>query len=150
MRRYFIWAAVLVFCSLGPAPLRAGLYNTSEPYEGPRLTPKGVEALGFSQFRDALTTDLSIAATLQESPRRKHYLQKSEELEKKARAGALTTEEKVNLSEYWIRLGKIEEAVQLLTPVAAQERGNFMVFANLGTAHQLAGRLDRARGYLEQ
>jgi len=62
----------------------------------------------------------------------------------------LTTEETVNLSEYLIRLRQYEEAVQLLTPLAAQERGNFMVLANLGTAHQLSGRLDRALGYLEQ
>ena len=95
-------------------PLQAGLYNTDEPYRGPRLGDNGATALGFSQFRDLLTTNLGIAVTLQESPARKHYLEKSAELERKARTGALSTQEQVNLSEYLIRLGKVEEAVQLL------------------------------------
>jgi len=144
-----ICSAALVSGILCPLPVGAGLYNTDEPYRGPRLTGT-VAALGFSQFRDVLTNELAISSTLQETPGRKHYLEKSAELERKARGGTLTTQEKVNLSEYLIRLGKVEEAVQLLTPVAAQERGNFMVFANLATAHQLAGRLERAQDYLEQ
>src|SRR5947209_13860743 len=150
MRRYLFWAAALASVLLSSLPLQAGLYNTDEPYRGPRLGDNGATALGFSQFRDLLTTNLGIAVTLQESPTRKHYLEKSAELERKARAGALSTQEKVNLSEYLIRLGKVEEAVQLLTPLANQERSNFMVFANLATAHQLAGRPDRALSYLEQ
>ena len=150
MRRYLFWAAALASVLLSSQPLQAGLYNTDEPYRGPRLGDNGATALGFSQFRDLLTTNLGIAVTLQESPTRKHYLEKSAELERKARAGGLSTQEKVNLSEYLIRLGKVEEAVQLLTPVASQERSNFMVFANLATAHQLVGRLERAGLYLEQ
>src|SRR5205814_10434233 len=62
----------------------------------------------------------------------------------------ITVEERVNLSAYLIRLRQYEQAVEILTPVAFRDQRNFMVFANLATAHQHAGRLDRARGYLEQ
>jgi tetratricopeptide (TPR) repeat protein len=117
------------------------------------VTADGVKALGVTEFRDVMGDAKSIGVAPLGQPEgslRKHYLTRRDELQAKARAGGLTTEEKVNLSEYLIRLRQFEEAVELLTPVAAQERQNFMVFANLATAHQGAGRLDRARSYLEQ
>src|SRR5208282_5247895 len=82
--------------------------------------------------------------------KRKQYLARRDELQAKARAGRITLQERINLSAYLIRLLQYEEAVRVLEPVAAQERQNFMLFANLATAHQLAGRLDRALAYLEQ
>jgi tetratricopeptide (TPR) repeat protein len=109
----------------------------------------GIRALTFSHFRDALS-DLRTIGLEQPpiSPKRKHYLARRDELLAKDRRGNLTVEERVNLSEYLIRLGQYEKAVEVLTPTAAQERRNFMVFANLATANQYAGRLDRAIGYL--
>jgi hypothetical protein len=149
--RTFTSATLLTLVSLlAPDRAAAGLYSTAEPPRGPQRTAQGVKPLGFSAFRDDLTTYLTIAVETQVTPSRKHYLEKSAELERKERAGSLTTEERVNLSEYLIRLGRYDRAIQLLTPVARTERRNFMVFANLGTAHQLAGQLDRALSYLEQ
>jgi tetratricopeptide (TPR) repeat protein len=132
--------------------LGAGLYNTAEPAKGPRpslAANSSVEALGFTQFRDLLTDLSKIGNELQESAGRKHYLAQRDEMLAKYRNRTLTTQEKVNLSEYLIRLREYEKAVELLTPLAAQERRNFMVYANLATAHQLAGRLDPASSYLE-
>src|SRR5438552_4010089 len=99
-KRILISAATLAGGLLCPLPVGAGLYNTDEPYRGPRLSGDGAAALGFSQFREVLTNELAIPSTLQESPARRHYLEKSAALERKARGGTLTIQEKVNLSEY--------------------------------------------------
>src|SRR5207248_10232059 len=87
---------------------------------------------------------------LKPNPDRDLYLQKAQELRSKLRAGTIATDERVALSEYLIRLRQFEQAIEVLMPAAAQERTNFMVFANLASAHQLAGLLDRAIGYLQQ
>jgi tetratricopeptide (TPR) repeat protein len=71
-------------------------------------------------------------------------------LQAKALMGRITLQERVDWSAYLIRLRKYDEAVQVLDSAATQERQNFMLFANLATAHQLAGRLDRALAYLQQ
>jgi tetratricopeptide (TPR) repeat protein len=129
---------------------RAGLYSNSEapflPFHG-----ESVQAVAFPDFRDKLIDYLRIGVELNPvSARRRQYLQRRDQLLARERAGRLTTAEAVDLSESLIRLRQYEDAVQLLTPLAVRERGNFMVLANLATAHQLAGRLDRALGYLEQ
>jgi tetratricopeptide (TPR) repeat protein len=156
MRTHFMVIRALGISLLSSGLLRAGLYNAAEPIEGPVVAQDGVKALGFSQFEDVLSSLIGIGiqpppgSKQADSLKRRQYLARRDELQAKARAGHITTEERVNLSAYLIRLRQYEEAVQLLEPVAAQERQNFMLFANLATAHQLAGRLDRALAYLEQ
>jgi tetratricopeptide (TPR) repeat protein len=142
---------------LSSSSLQAGLYNSEEPLPGPLVAESGVKPLGFSQFEDLLSSLVSIGidktgvqTPLSDSPKRRQYLARTQELQARARTGRLTVQERVDWSAYLIRLRKYDEAVQVLEPVAAQERSNFMLFANLGTAHQLAGRLDRALGYLQQ
>jgi tetratricopeptide (TPR) repeat protein len=49
----------------------------------------------------------------------------------------LTVEEQLNLGAYLIRLGSYQQAVQVLGAAEAQEPRNFLVLANLATAHQL-------------
>src|SRR5207244_9589800 len=100
--------AILTLLLLNGGTVRAGLYNTAESPRGPTVTASGVEPMTFSEFRSALETNTSIGGTLQETAQRKHYLEKSEELLKKDRSGGLSTQDKVNLSEYLIRLGKVE------------------------------------------
>jgi tetratricopeptide (TPR) repeat protein len=85
-----------------------------------------------------------------ESNIRKEFLEARDKLQAKARSGGLTEEDKVNLSGYLIRLRQYQEAVDLLTPVATRECRNFMIFANLATAEQQAGQLERAVNHLEQ
>lgn len=156
MRAPFMLTTILGLILLSSSQLRAGLYNTAEPIEGPLATEEGVRPLNFSQFQDVLSTLIAIGiepppgSAQTDSPMRKHYLARAEELQAKARTGRLTVQDRVNCSAYLVRLRKYEEAVQVLEPVAAQERQNFMLFANLATAHQLAGRLDRALVYLQQ
>lgn len=156
MRGLVLKAIAFSVCLFSSSFLRAGLYNTAGPFEGPAAVEGAAKALSFSQFQDLLSTLLAIGveqpfgSKQSDSPTRKHYLARAEELQSKLRSGGITVQERVNLSAYLIRLRKYEEAVQILEPVAAQERRNFMLFANLATAHELAGRLDRALAYLQQ
>jgi hypothetical protein len=139
---------LLLFTNQGA---RAGLYNTAEPPVGPEATAEGVEPLPFPLFWQDVRPDLlKINVDVPETPQRKHYLAQRDKLQVKARTGSLTVEERVNLSAYMIRLRQYEEAIQALSPVAAQERRNFMVFANLATANQLAGQPVRSIEYLLQ
>jgi tetratricopeptide (TPR) repeat protein len=102
------------------------------------------------EFR-TLIRDLSVGMTQPKNGLREKYLERRTTLEdKRSRSGRLPVEGQISLSAYLIRLKQYDAAVDLLTPLAAQERGNFMVYANLITAHQLGGQLDRARAYLSQ
>src|SRR5260370_10226364 len=124
--------------------------------EGPLPAGGGVQALGFPQCEALLSKFLAsgveqpLGTKLSDSPSRKHYLAQKEQLQAKALAGRITVPERVNWSAYLIRLRQYQAAVQVLESVAAQELQNFMVFANLATAHQLAGSPERALAYLQQ
>jgi tetratricopeptide (TPR) repeat protein len=133
---------------MAAGPVQAGIYNTAEPPIGPQPAHNTVQPLPFSQFRGLCSDLFNIQQPGAALGQR--YLDQRKVLEAKVRAGSATTEDRVNLGAYLIRLRQYEEAVAVLTPAAAQERGNFMVFANLAAAHQLAGRLARALDYLLQ
>ncbi len=136
----------LLFCS----PATAGLYGSRESSQGPSVGDRGVQALSFQRFREVLNDLLQVGLAKPGNPRREQYESRVAELGARERQGRLSTAEKVDLSAGYIRLGRYEDAVRLLTPLALEERNNFVVFANLGTAHQLAGRLESAARYLEQ
>jgi tetratricopeptide (TPR) repeat protein len=137
-----MYAAALGVCLLHAGPLVAGLYNTAEPSVGPTAS--------FGQFRGALNDLRSIAVEQPEGPLRRHYLARVAELEAKERGVGLTVDERVNLSAYLIRLMRPPRAIEVLTPVATPDRGNFLVFANLATAYQLTDQWDRAVDALRQ
>ena len=71
-------------------------------------------------------------------------------LDQRGRTPPLTLEQQLNLSEYLIRLGKPAEAMNLLTPLAAQDRGNFFILLNLAMASFLSGQMQRGIDYQEQ
>ncbi len=110
MRTQFVAAIVLGTSLLTMSSLRAGLYNTAEPMEGPVVAESGTKALGFSQFEDNLSTLIGIGveqplgSKQSDSPKRKHYLARRDELLELARTGRITVQERVNLSAYLIRL----------------------------------------------
>src|SRR5262249_39585163 len=86
-----------------------------------------------------------------ESEWRVHYRTRAAELQARERDGSLTVRDRVDLSAYYIRLTRYDEAVQGLTPgegVGGPHR--VLVLAHLAPAHQMAGRLDRAEQYLRQ
>lgn len=136
MRASLISVVAVALGLVHTGSLWAGLYNTAEPPVGP--------AAGFGQFREILNDLRSIAVEQPEGPMRRHYLACVAELEAKSRSVGLTVDDRVNLSAYLIRLLRYHKAVEILTPVATREHGNFMVFANLATAYQLTEQWDRA------
>jgi tetratricopeptide (TPR) repeat protein len=81
---------------------------------------------------------------------RKHFLLRCGELEPRVRAGTASIEDIVNLGAYRLRLGQIPEAAEILTQAVSRDRNNFMALANLGTAFELDGRIDRALDCLQQ
>jgi tetratricopeptide (TPR) repeat protein len=130
-------------------PVQAGLYNPAEPLEGPAASNGEIRALPMKHLLRHLQ-DLSGGVMQQNNKLREEYVKNLDRLEAKRRSGRLSVDEQLSLSAYQIRLKQYNAAIELLTPLAAQERGNFMVYANLITAHQLNGQLDRARAYLAQ
>jgi tetratricopeptide (TPR) repeat protein len=138
-------ALLTVFPEIGIA----GIYNTAEPPMGPSVTKQGVEPIPFTHLRqDVLVDLLQLAVPQPEAPIRKNYIARRDALKVKGQRGVLTTEEQVNLSAYLLRLREYGEAIELLRSLAARERRNFMVYANLGTAYQLVGEGKQAQEYL--
>jgi hypothetical protein len=152
MRKFLITFAVVSVMAFPKSPAQAGLYLPAVPTQGPEISSQGVKPLPFSLFRRDVLEDLLRIGNPQppESAVRQQFLKGRDDLQAKQRRGALTQEDQVNLSGYLIRLRQFQEAIDLLTPVATRECRNFMVFANLATAEQQAGHLERAISHLEQ
>jgi tetratricopeptide (TPR) repeat protein len=150
------WSGViaLLCCLAAAASAQAGLYNTAEPDESPAsllLTPKGVQPLPFERFRrDVLSDLIGIANPKPESPKRRRYLSRRDELLAKSRSGRLSAEEQMNLGAYLIRLKQYDDAVRLLTRAAEEDPSNALCLANLATAHQGNGQPERAIYWLQR
>jgi hypothetical protein len=152
MRNSSVPLGIVAFLFLPITPIQAGLYLPAMPTQGPDVSPQGVRPLPFSVFRRDVLEDLLRIANPQppESKIRQLVLQAKDALLAKSRTGSLTLEDRVNLSGYLIRLRQYPDAIDLLTPVVTRESRNFMVFANLATAEQMGGHLERAISHLEQ
>ena len=87
-----------------------------------------------------------------ESPARAQYLRRARELAAAAASGRAAVPDliDIDLGAVYIRLGQVGEAIDVLTRASAKDRRNPLVFANLGTAHQLEGRWARAIDALQQ
>lgn len=157
-RRFVVPALILGAICLGSEPAQAGLYNTEDP--GPpwsgRLAPNEFPVWPAPELRQLLDVAEQLrSALLPQSRLRKLYDQRIAELEAKQRSSALSTEDRVNLSAYYLRtrqplnpLPHLEKARAVLEPVKHQR--DFMVLSNLGMANELSGDLDRAISYSEQ
>jgi tetratricopeptide (TPR) repeat protein len=150
MRALWIAGLAVEMSLLASPSLRAGVYNTAEPDQGPASVEGSVSDLYIDRFLDVFLGLSNISNELQGSEKRVHYLAKKDELERKLQAGAISLEERVNLSAYLQRLRKYDEASQVLEPAVAEGQKNFMIFANLATAQEQAGRSDRAIYYQTQ
>ena len=139
---------LLLGCLLVSArPARAGLYNPSELPAGPDASRAQVLPLPFPLFRDRVT-DLYLGVLRPEHPLHKRYVQQVEQLQTRVRANSASVDDQISLSAYLIRLGQMNEALELLTRLEGRQRGNFLVYANLAVANQRAGHLKRAVDYL--
>jgi hypothetical protein len=125
-----------------------GVYQPSEPLIWP------VPADNYPRFRSILSDLQSLRIPAQDRPvdpqsLRARCFNQVALLEAGQRAGTLTVSDRVDLGAWYIREGKAEKAVQVLEAVPREQR-NFMVLANLATAHHMADRLDRAVHYQQQ
>jgi tetratricopeptide (TPR) repeat protein len=140
----------LLFTSAGRN--EAGVYCTFEKPAGPTPVEAGARAMPYDAFQLAMSqrTDLANPA---KPDKRAPYLKRRDELQAKVDNRAATAEDFVNLSACYIYLGETQKAIELLEPVARnreQHQNNFMIFANLASAYQILGQLDRAFNYLQE
>ena len=89
-----------------------------------------------------------LAAASPQMPLHHEFLARIKKFEARERGPfGLSTDERVSLSFLYIRVLQPEKAAQVLKAVEGER--NFMVHANLATAHQMSGRLERSADYLE-
>ena len=130
---------------LSPSAASAGLHYSGEQFAELPSRPAGflidhrsLRAAGYAR-PDGLP-----------SPLRDDYIAASDRLEKLAKTRALTADEAADLGAIHLRLGKPEKALNVLAPAARKAPEHFRVAANLGTAFQYSGDLDRAATQLEE
>jgi hypothetical protein len=178
MRVTGIVAAVVVgLLSAGAA--RAGVYDTEEPSllvpdprvdlfhnyrnqlkelqsvpaDSPNRAAVAVSWVGassdaFAPLRVTVIAHEGLRYLSRESPGLA-YLRRVTELEARERAGRLSLEDRINLGACYIRLRDYRKAIRLLEPEAARQK-HFMLLANLATAYELEGILERAVSYRQQ
>jgi tetratricopeptide (TPR) repeat protein len=140
-------ALIAVFAATSASP--AILYGTAKFVPGPTVEADGVKAMSFGQFRQALS-QFTVDLIKPNSEVTNEYRRERDRLVALAKKGALTTAQALDLSVIHMRLLKPEEAINILTPLAARERNNFMLLANLAAAHDQSGQFDRALSYQQQ
>ncbi|VTS03081.1 hypothetical protein : Uncharacterized protein OS=Chloroherpeton thalassium (strain ATCC 35110 / GB-78) GN=Ctha_2414 PE=4 SV=1: TPR_9: TPR_9 [Gemmata massiliana] len=128
-----------------PVGARAGLHYSGEQFAELPSRPSGF-----------LTDHRALRAAGRErpdglpSPLRDDYLAAATRLEKLAKTRALTADEVADLGAVYVRLGKNESALNALVPAVRKFPEHFRIAANLGTAFQLTGDLERAGVQLEE
>lgn len=128
------------------APAAAGLH-----YSGERYAELPSRLRGFLiDHRNLRFVAVERPGDQPPSPLREEYLTAAARLEKLSQTRPLTADEAADLGALFIRLGRPERAVDLLTPLARRYSDHFRLAANLGTALHLTGELARAAEQLEE
>jgi hypothetical protein len=143
MRGSFLIAAVAWALTAGVS--KAGLYDPAQFTRESQKLP-----LPFSSFRDQLNELFTIGIPQPVSAGRARHLETAKELATRVGSAEPRVADLISLGAEYVRLGRPAEAVDVLTRASSLDRRNFMVFANLGTAHQLEGRWVRAIDALQQ
>jgi tetratricopeptide (TPR) repeat protein len=149
MRGNFLTAVVAAW-ALTAGIAGAGLYDPAQLAQEAKQAPSPGKPLPFSSFRDQLNELFSIGIPQPVSPARAQHLERAKELAARVASGRSRVEDLASLGAEYVRLGRTGEAVDVLTRASALDRRNAMVFANLGSAHQLEGRWARALDALQQ
>lgn len=127
MRRLRGTVLALGLCLLGSAPLRAGVYNTAEP-DWPSAT-------SFDEFRLQRLVPLKQIGAI-DTPLHKRYALMAE-LAGRGVTDKMTSEERLNLSAYLIRIRQYRQAIDVLDAALRKERRNPLLYANLAAAQFL-------------
>lgn len=138
---HFAWVSIALI--LMGSSVQAGIYNPTEPDEGP-LDPVYVGKFGLT-----LNFLASIAAPKVEadSPLRMRYFF-AERLFDKLDPGKLSAEEKLHFSAVLLRRRRALDAITLLNSATRQHPDVFLLQANLATAYHQNGELAKARDSL--
>jgi tetratricopeptide (TPR) repeat protein len=135
---------ILLALLLLPSSARAGLYYSGEQFaelpsrmRGFLIDHRALRVAAIERPGDAPVT-----------PLRDDYLAAVERLEKLSKSQALTADESADLGAAYLRLFKLEKAFTVLVPAARKDPKHFHLAANLGTAFQLSGDLERAAEHL--
>ncbi len=137
MRRGLV--AVLAAWLGAGLPAQAGVYHTGQQIGLPAL----------AQLRLAVGQLRAIRPVQGVPPNalRSQFERRAAELEAQEKAGWLSTLDRVDLGACYIRMGRDQDAIRVLE---AGDRKHFMVLANLATAYDGIGQLDRAVAYQRQ
>ncbi|MBN9122297.1 MAG: DUF3299 domain-containing protein [Planctomycetes bacterium] len=143
MIRFRLLIALALLAS--PSVASAGLY-----YSGEQFAELPSRPAGFLVDHRALRAASYARPDGLPSPLRDDYLAAADRLQKLAKPRALTADEAADLGAVYIRLGKPGPALNVLAPAAHKSPEHFRLAANLGTAFQLNGDLERAVTQLEE
>lgn len=149
MRRGVRMGGMVLACWLGLClPVRAGVYNTHEPFFLPS-SPADIQRWIFDLREVAIEGDPRLR---QERPAiagslRDWYRQEARSLEARGREGSLDTIDRVNLSACYLRTRRFDEAIGILKHADPKQ---FLVLANLASAYEGIGELNLARLHQQQ
>jgi tetratricopeptide (TPR) repeat protein len=139
MRTTWIAAAL---CLALPRSLVAGVYTTAERMPGQAIVDMKGQPVRLELIQNEIEDQIKMRVDLLNNPGKdgaSKSVQTFRQLEEKVQNGSATMNDKVNLSAYLIRLGKVDEAIRLLEPMSRDRaQNNFMVSANLGTAYAIS------------
>jgi tetratricopeptide (TPR) repeat protein len=138
-RRQFFWLVVLLAT---PASAAAGLYSPDEGSYFNIDEHRYAQALAYDDFRVALSrlSELNV-------PNSAARLEVEKRIEKRMTKGAnaLPVEELAGLTHDLMRLGRTDEALNILQPIARdRSRMGFLVLAHLAEAHRARSEWDEA------
>jgi tetratricopeptide (TPR) repeat protein len=133
------WAVLAVWLAVCPLA-RAGLYNTAEP------DPDVFYPNPLKSYQDYLDDLRNVARPDPETPLRKRALLAAK-VNARGPGADLTPEQRMDLGAYLVRLGRADDAVEVLRPL--ERTKNPFALATLAAANHQAGHFERAADYLE-
>jgi hypothetical protein len=127
------------------ASARGGLY-----YSGEQYASLPTQWRGFLLDHRALRM-IAVKPNVESeaSPMRVRYRQEADKLQARAKKEKLGPDELADLGALYVRLGELEQAIEVLRPAQEAHPNHFALAANLGTAWQRQGDLRQAAAALE-
>jgi tetratricopeptide (TPR) repeat protein len=142
MRRSWRTGLSLGFFLAAASQVSAGLYDPSHPTTE-LVSERGVRALPYELFRDALNDVRNIGDSVRTPKARAVYLDRREALLKRGQA-SLSATELVELAFVQQRLRQSDDALKTLRQAQSRDQRSFWVQADLGAVYQAMNQLQEA------